>query len=665
MKQAKALWIGLLQASALLFPYHAWANDSMHGAFFQGSGNQIKARCQQVHDDVLAEVARLEKQSHVEDILAAWNAMYIKSQSIRNPTDLLALVSMDTHVRDESHACVQRLDNMWADILQHHPLYERIVKLKPQDEIDASAKQFLLEQFEKAGVTLPLDKRQQFKTLQKDINALSLEFQKNIANYKPDTAKLTFTEKELQGANLDALASFKQSDGRYVLNLSYPIAFNILENATNADTRKRYYMEFMKRGGEANIAILQQLSDKRREQAQLLGYKSYAAWALKYKMAATPERGDDFLNKIGEKVRHVEQEELNELNQFKIASGDTPGIHYWDISYYQNQLKATKYAISEQDIRNQFPTEASVDWVMQVASELYGITFKENTMLPRWHDSVKAYDAYEKGHYLGTFYLDLFPRANKFGHAAMYPIHQASSQASIMPVGAIVANFSKQGLNQMELRTLFHEFGHVLHILFANTRYGFLGMDSVKQDFIEAPSQIFEAWVLNDKALAVFKKACPSCAPIDKALIAKIKALENFGKGIFYARQRLLAAFDMLLTADKPVDVMTSFKSLQADTPLGYVSDTYMPASFMHLAVTDYAAGYYGYLWSEALVDDMLSAFGTHLMDKEVAKRYRELILQPGGEVEPTKMVTAFLGRTPNENAFFDKLDSISKTSYK
>ncbi len=657
MKYTKILWISLLQTCTILLPNLVFGGESTQGAFLQNNGKQIKEHCQQVYDKVLTEFAHLETFTLEKDILAVWNKAYIQSSSMQGPVALLAEVSPDTLVRDESNACLQRLNNMWTDILQRQRLYERILEVKPHDAIDTSAKQFILEQFELMGITLPTDKRQQFKKIQTDLNALSLQFQKNIASYKSDTNKLTFSAAELNGANLVALAKFKQPNGNYILDLSRPVMDNILGNVTDSQIRRRYYIEYMKRGGEANIAILQQLSDKRRQLARLLGYDSYAAWVLRYKMAGTPEVVNDFLAKIDEKILHLERQELNELNHLKVADGDLTGIKRWDVLYYQNKLKSAKYNVDEEQVRKQFPTAASVDWVMQVASQLYGITFKENSTLPRWHNSVKAYDVYDDLHYLGTMYLDLFPRENKYNHAAMFPIRQSSTQAGITPISVLVTNFSERGLSQMELETLFHEFGHVLHEILSKTRYSFLAGTNVKQDFVEAPSQLFESWARNNLSLAIFSKACPSCTPIDKALIEKMNQTENFGKGISYARQRLYAAFDLSLAGKEPVDVMASFKSLEAATPLGYIDETYMPASFGHLA-GGYAAGYYGYLWSEALVSDMLSAFGDNLMDTKIAKRY-QLILQRGGEIEPNQMLTEFLGRTPNEKAFFNKLDSI------
>ncbi|MCW3481028.1 Zn-dependent oligopeptidase [Neisseriaceae bacterium JH1-16] len=653
----------LLAAAVLPIGASAWAAEPMRGAFFQGSGEQVKAQCQQVKSTALAMAARMEAVKPADiahtPMLAAWNDMAVRVQAMAGPVELLAAVSPDAKVRDASDACTVSLSGLWSELYQKSALYERIRAVKPGNAPDAMARQVLLDNFEAYGVALPAAKRAQFKALQTELDTLATQFNKNVATYKAEPARLTFSAAELAGTDLAALAKFRQPDGRYLVDLSYPVRDNVLGYASNPETRRRFYVEFQNRGGQANIAILQQLSDKRRQQAQLLGYPSYADWTLRTKMAGTPTAVTQFLDKVGGKVTALEQLEIAELAALKRADGDAAPFKRWDQTYYQNRLKKAKYQLDQAEVRRQFPTEASVNWVLLVSSRLYGVSFKENRSLPRWNKEVKAFDVFEgrdgRGNYLGSFYLDLYPRENKYGHAAAFGVRNVSHRAGVTPVSVLVTNFDRVGLDSDELETLFHEFGHVLHGVLSNTRDSVLGGTNVKQDFVEAPSQMYEEWARRPESLKVFSEACPSCKPIDPALIAKMNNARRFGKGLQYARQRLYAQFDMALVGPQVTDVMGAWSRLEGATPLGYDAGTLFPAGFGHLA-GGYAAGYYGYMWSEVLALDMLSGFGKNVMDPVAGQRYRRLILQRGGEVAPTRMVTDFLGRAPNEQAFFDEI---------
>ncbi len=311
----------------------------------------------------------------------------------------------------------------------------------------------------------------------------------------------------------------------------------------------------------------------------------------------------------------------------------------------------------EAEVRKQFPTQGSVDWLLLVSSRLYGLTFKANAKLPVWHPEVKAYDVYEADGktYIGSFYMDLFPRDDKYGHAAAWGVRGVSTQLGAKPVSVLVTNFDKGGLSSDELETLFHEFGHVLHGVLSKTRYSFHAGTNVKRDFVEAPSQMFEEWTRRPEVTRLLTEACASCKPVDAALIAKIKAANNYGAGIQYARQRLYASYDMSLVGKDYQAPLASWQALEGATPLGYVPATLFPAGFGHLA-GGYAAGYYGYMWSEVMALDMQSAYGNNFMDAKVGAKYRSLILEKGGEVNPMTLVTQFLGRAPNSDAFFAQI---------
>ena len=218
-----------------------------------------------------------------------------------------------------------------------------------------------------------------------------------------------------------------------------------------------------------------------------------------------------------------------------------------------------------------------------------------------------------------------------------------------------MTNFNRQGLDHNELETLLHEFGHVLHGVLSQADYNPHAGTSVMRDFVEAPSQMFEEWGRREQTLALFKQVCPDCPQLTKDEIKRLDAARKYGRGMRYARQWLYAAFDMALTSEKPEAALAVWRRMEGETPLGYVEGTWFPASFSHIA-GGYAAGYYGYMWSEVMALDMLSAFGDNLLDPSVGKRYRDIILAQGGQKHPAQLVRDFLGREPDSKAFFKEI---------
>jgi thimet oligopeptidase len=301
--------------------------------------------------------------------------------------------------------------------------------------------------------------------------------------------------------------------------------------------------------------------------------------------------------------------------------------------------------------------------MMKVTSTLYGVEFRPNKSLPVWQADVRGYDVFESGSgkYLSSFYLDLFPRDGKYKHAAAFPIRGVSLAAGRTPVSVLVTNFNRDGFDQQELETLFHEFGHVMHGVLSRTRYVLNAGTRVKRDFVEAPSQMYEEWSRRPESIRLFAQVCPSCKPIDPKLIERMSASRAFGQGIRYARQRLFAAFDMSLHTSTPVDPMQTWMDLERTTPLGHESGTLFPAAFGHV-MGGYAAGYYGYMWSEVMALDMRSAYGRNVMDTRVGARYRKLILESGGQRAPGELVEAFLGRKPTTEAFFREITGQQNT---
>lgn len=618
-------------------------------------------QCQQVINQAKLDISGLEKlplsKITPANTLAKWNKINQNLDYIGGPAGLLSEVSPSADIRAAADACNLKMSALINDVLQSEALYNRFKALKAPDAIDKEARAELLSTFEDRGVNLAKDKRAQLADIFNKIEKLQQDFSRNM---RDNQARITFTPEELKGVAAGFLATAKKdAAGNYVLGFDYPEIDAVMGYAESETTRERYYLGRTTIGGAANLKILKEVVQLRQQLAQLTGYPSYAAFAIRNKMAATPEAVNTFLADVQSRVTALEKSDIEELRQQKVrfTAKEDSQLKRWDIQFFEEQLKASRYQLDQKQVREQFPTEPTIAWMMNVTGTLYGVDFRPNAELKTWHSDVRAYDVFdrESKKYLSSFYLDLFPRDGKYKHAAAFPVRGVSTLSGQTPVSVLVTNFSREGFNQDELETLFHEFGHVMHGVLSKTRYTMQAGTSVKRDFVEAPSQMYEEWARRPEAEALFNDTCASCKPIDPKLIAKMDEARRFGRGLKYARQVLYSAYDMALASKGAGDPLQIWQSMEGKTPLGYVPGTEFPGTFGHI-VGGYAAGYYGYMWSEVLALDMLSAFGNNVMDIKQGKRYRSLILENGGQRPAMQLVEEFIGRKPNSEAFFQEI---------
>jgi len=631
------------------------------GQVWQPGVAEIGPKCDAALASARREIARLERlplsKASKQNVLFAWNRLDMTLQEVGSPIFLLSEVSPDPAVRKAAEECVLNLSALENLLYQSVSLYARLKALKLSDPIDKTTTQTLLEQFEDRGVNLPKDKRAQALKIFDRLDKLQQDFARNL---RDNQSRLTFSAAELTGVPAGFLAQEKRdAEGRYLIGFDYPEIDAVMGYAESAATRQRYYYEMSRRGTEQNLEILREVVQLRKELSGLLGYPSYAHWSLRRKMVERPETVQSFLNEVAAKVEEVEKRELALLAEEKAGHNGSANdkLQRWDVTFYQQRLKKERYAVDQQIVRAQFPTEPTVAWLMHVTSRLYGIEFRPNPKLPVWHAEVRAYDVYNRdnGRYLASVYLDLFPRDGKYKHAAAFGIRGVSTLVGRTPISALVTNFNRDGLDQNELETLFHEFGHVMHNVLSRTRYVMNAGTAVKRDFVEAPSQMYEEWARRPESLRLFNETCPACKPIDLQLIERMNSARQFGQGTKYARQRLYAAYDMALAGEEPGEPMQVWIDMESKTPLGHVSGSQFPGTFGHI-VGGYAAGYYGYMWSEVLALDMLASFGGNVMDAKVGRRYRQIVLENGGQVPPMQLVERFLGRKPSPEAFFQEI---------
>ena len=604
---------------------------------------------------------QLKDKASAGSVLAQWDQIFAEFEDFTGPVGFYSNVDPNAQVRQAADDCEVKINQFQTEIYQDYSLYQQIKKIKTSNEIDTKYRQDILDGFEENGIQLSTDKQARLKVILDNLTKIQQEFARNI---RDNPEKVEFTADELKGLPDSYIANLKENEqGQYLLGFDYPEYLPFMQMADSDEARKRYQIAYTRRGTEKNLVLLKQAIDLRYELAQLFGYKSYADWKLKNRMAQNPETVNHFLNEVHTIVAPLEKKEVQTLREFKAKTLKIPvekaEIHRWSEGYWSEKLRKEKYQIDQEKLREYFPTQASQDWLFAISSNLYGIEFKP-VKVETWQNEVEYYDVTDKktGQLLGGLYLDKFPREGKYGHAAVWGVRGGSTLTARKPIAALVTNFNRKGLNSDELETFVHEFGHALHGILSNTRYASQSGTSVERDFVEAPSQMYEEWARRKETLTTLADFCqPACPRIDDALIAKLKAVHNYGRGLKYARQTLYAQYDMAIHTANALETqpLETWQKLEGKTALGYTPTTEFPGQFGHI-MGGYQVGYYGYMWSEVIALDMLSAFGNNLNNPDVGARYRQTILSQGGQKKAKQLVIDFLGREPDNKAFFQEI---------
>jgi len=616
----------------------------------------ITSACDEALARARAAVAEMEAKTGGAGFLEKWNRLQIATESVIYPIANLGSLHPDKAMRDAAEPCLQKASAFNTDIFQSEKLYARVKAIEPADAREAKLKKTLAEGFEDSGVSLPPEKRARAKEISTRLVAIQQAFERAI---REDPTTVRYTDAQLKGVPGSFLRTKKaDADGTWVLKPDDPTYDAVMNNASDEETRKRMYMARVRRGGEPNLALLDEAYRLRQELAGLYGLPTYAHYVQRRRMVGSPDVVNRFLGEVKSTVAEVERAELAELAKAKAKeTGKAQArIERWDISYYQNVVRRERFAVDMEKTRKYFPTVKAVDYAMLVAETLYGIRFREEKA-PAWHPDVRYFDVFDaqSGRFVANIYLDLYPREGKRGGAWAAGVRRASTLAGRTPTSVLVTSFNREGLSHREMETLMHEFGHVLHGILSRARYASQAGTSVKRDFVEAPSQMFEEWVRREEALALLRKVCAECPVLSKEEITRLNEARRFGQGIQYSGQHLLASFDMSLS-QKPEKPLDAWKRLESATVLGSPEGTLRPASFPHVAGSGYAAGYYGYMWSEVIGLDLLSAFDGNLLDPKVGARYRDTILAQGSQEEEMEMVRKFLGREPSNKAFLDEI---------
>jgi thimet oligopeptidase len=623
------------------------------------SAAELHAFCDRGLERAKRKLDALEKRPADARWLDGYDDLAAQLEDAAGPVYLLSNVHPDKALRDAAEACELRWQDFSSSLGQNEKLFKAASQLHDRDPVNALFAKTLLGEFEDAGVSLPTSERRRAKEIIDRITALGQEFEKNI---RDANVLLAFTPDELRGVPEAQWRNARRDDqGRVLLGIDAPNYVSVMQNAVDARSRERMWLAKNSEGGVANLRLLAEIGQLRKEYASLFGAASYADFTLRRRMAASAREAQAFLDEVLSAVTGRERQELDELRDVKARDLQQPlaqtALQRWDVAYYQEKVRRERYAVDQEAFRAHFPPQESLAFVMRVVEKTLGVKYVRVPGLKLWHRDVQAYAVHDArtGQPLAALYVDLFPREGKYNHAAVWSFRNGALRLKRPPQAALVVNVNPNGLTLDELETLLHEFGHAVHNNLSATRNVSQAGTSVLRDFVEAPSQMLEPWVYDPRVLAVMKEVCAACIPVPEALLAKAEAAKHHDKGVQYARQWLYAAFDLAMHGPDAPEPMALWARMEGATLLGHVPGSMFPAGFAHVA-TGYGAGYYGYLWSEVVAADLRTAFAKDRLDSLVGQRYRRTILANGSQVKPDELVRRFLGRDSDPRAFFVEL---------
>jgi thimet oligopeptidase len=608
---------------------------------------------------LLEELEQVEGERGVATVLEPLNELWIVVDRCLNTAQLLRNVHPDEGLRDLADACEQAFSTLVTDIGLSRPVYDAVAAVDASGE-DAVTRRYVghvLRDFRRAGVDKDTETRKRIRQLRDDLVTIGQEFDKNI---RDDVRAIQLDSvEELAGLPADYIESHPPGpDGKITITTDYPDMLPFMTYATSDARRLELYTKFRKRGVPKNECVLLELLEKRHELARLLGYDTWAEYITEDKMIQSARAAAEFIDKVAEVAAKRADRDYGELlSALRRIEPDAVEVGDWQKSFLEQHLKRDKYQVDSQVVRSFFSYDRVRNGVLEITQRLFGLRY-ERVDTDTWHESVEVYDAYDGEERLGRFYLDMHPRPGKYKHAAAFPL-QSGVVGRQLPEAALVCNFpggdgSLGLMEHAQVETFFHEFGHLLHhLLGGRHRWVEVSGFNVEWDFVEAPSQMLEEWAWDPHTLKTFARN-DAGDPIPDDLVMKMRRARDFGKGTWVRHQMFFSAMSLHYYDRCPdnIDTTALMKELQSRySPFSYVEDTFFQYSFGHL--DGYSAMYYTYMWSLVIAKDLFSVFqrrGT--LNGELARRYRETILEPGGSVDAADMVRNFLGRQFTFDAF-------------
>lgn len=571
-----------------------------------------------------------------------------------------------------------------AKISQNEVLFNKIKKVyDDKDQYGLNEEQhMLLEEtykgFVRNGALLNEEDKEKLKKISMDLSLKSLQFGQNVLASTNLYFKHITNKEDLAGipdAILDQYAEEakeRELEG-WVVTLQYPSYIPFMTYAENRELRKELSLANGKKsfdGGEFdNQKLIKEILDLKQQKSELLGYSTYADFVLEERMAKSPTKVLDFLNELLTKAKPYAEKEIEELKVLAKADG-IEDMQSYDHSFYAEKLRKEKYDLNDEELKPYFPLDQAQDAVFGLAGKLFGLTFQERNDIAKYHEEVKVYEVKENGEYKSLLYVDYFPRKGKRAGAWMtsYKSQYKKDGENSRPHISIVCNFSKPTkdtpslLTFQEVTTLFHEFGHALHGMLANTQYPTLSGTSVKWDFVELPSQFLENFCYEPEFLKTFAKHYNTGEVLPDEKIEKIAQSKNFMEGYQTLRQIGFGILDMNYhskveeleheTVKEFEDKYTKATQLYPGNP-----ETAMSPSFSHIFQGGYSAGYYSYKWAEVLDADAFQYFKENgIFNPEIAAKYK-VLLSSGGTKDPMELYKSFRGSEP-------KVESLLKRAF-
>lgn len=616
-------------------------------------------------------IINTEEDEGYYDLLSRVSTVFFNLLSAETNDDMDALAQKMQPILTQ-HANDVRLNPRLFERIRYVHLHHR--KLTPEEKMLLDN---CYEGFVRSGALLDEAGKERLRQLTEEASMLSLQFSQNLLKeQKAFTLDIT-DEAQLDGLpetarEAAALTAKEQGKQGWVFTLDFPSYSPFMTYSTQRELRKQLYMArntvCTHDNSENNLDICKRLINLRREMAQLLGYKTYADYVLKRRMATNTRNVYHLLNDLIDAYKPTAQKERDELR--KLAHKDVDKMKPWDAGFYSHKLQMKKYNIDAEMLRPYFELKNVIKGVFGLANKLYGITFKENKDIPVYHPDVKAFEVFDKdGSFLAVFYADFHPRKGKQGGAWMTEYQGQfidKKGENVRPHVSVVMNLTKPTeekpalLTLSEVETFLHEFGHSLHGMFANTRFESLSGTNVWWDFVELPSQFMENYSIEKEFLQTFAFHYKTGEPLPDELINRIVKSRNFMAATACLRQVSFGLLDMAYYTKKDEfkgDIIPFEKNAWKKAILGeQLPDTCMTVQFSHIMAGGYAAGYYSYKWAEVLDADAFSVFKKHgIFDQKTAQRFRDEILSKGGTQHPMTLYKNFKGSEPTIDALLKR----------
>jgi thimet oligopeptidase len=604
--------------------------------------------------DLLARLAGVKGQRTVTNTLVPYDRLMRELDRAASATGLIQKVHPDSAVREAADRGDRKVSALATEISLDRRVFDAVgaMDLSGADSVTRHYVGRILRDFRLAGVDRDSATRARIKALREELVVIGQEFDRNISN---DVRTVEVgSAAELAGLPDDYIAAHSPGpDGRIRITTEYPDVFPVFTYARSDELRRRLRTEFDNRAYPANLAVLDRMIARRHELARLLGFESWADYALADKMTGSAANASAFIDRVaaasGEAAEREYQTLLSRKRQDDPAA---TGINRWEVAYLRELVRRSDYDFDSQKVRPYFPYQRVRQGVLDLSARLFGVTFRRMKDPPVWDPSVEGWEMYEGGKLAGRFYLDMHPRPGKYGHAAHFRIRTGTTDGAL-PESALVCNFpggdpKEPGLmDHGEVETFLHEFGHLMHSLLARQRWNGVSGVRTEWDFVEAPSQMLEEWSWDPRVLAGFARHYETGEPIPTALVEQLDRATRFGRALDVRTQMTYARISLSLYDRAPAKVNTDSivdAVTKAYQPIPPMPGTHMQASFTHL--NGYSAYYYTYMWSLVIAKDLFSRFDrSDMLATEPALRYRRLILERGGSAPAAQLVEEFLGR--------------------